>query len=284
MIATSFNHELSFHDGMYFATVADTEHFPWLQKLIESIQKYNHGKIAQIAVFDVGLTSSEIDELNNTPFVAVYDIDPINAEMKQKFAVRLNGRLARGWYTWKPAALYQALKKFPYVLYLDSGVEIVAALDNVFIEIQTKGYYLFDCGHLIFPMVTKRVRDLFQLDAPENQWILEEDGISAGIQGLSRDLVDSYVLPVYNFASDIKNFEDDGTAPWGFGGARHDQALFSIVARKLGLKTHKLFCAPRKMRIGNTKIYFGLFKYFKLRKHNEKDQRLLLHAQQCKLL
>ena len=31
---------ISFDDGMYFATASATEHFPWLQGLIESIQKY----------------------------------------------------------------------------------------------------------------------------------------------------------------------------------------------------------------------------------------------------
>jgi hypothetical protein len=204
--------------------------------------------------------------------------------MKNKFTVRPNGRLARGWYTWKPVVLYQALKMFPYVLYLDAGFEVVCSLDEIFIDIKEKGYYLFDCGHLIFPMVTKRVRDLFELDAPQNEWILEEDGISAGIQGLSRELLEPYIMPVYNLASDIRNFEDDGTALWGFGGARHDQALFSIYARKLHLKTHKIYCNPRSIRIGNSEIYFGILKYFNLRKHHEKDAVRIMYAQTHKLL
>ncbi|MDR3646342.1 MAG: hypothetical protein P4L22_02250 [Candidatus Babeliales bacterium] len=276
--------EKAFNDGMYFVTASDTEHFPWLQGLILSIQKYNHGKISRISVYDLGLKKSEIKILENIPFVEVCDIETINPDMKTKFIVRPNGRLARGWYTWKPTILYQASKKFPYFLYLDSGFEVVSSLDKIFNEIKTQGYYFYDCGHLILPMVTKRVKNIFKLDLPENEWILEEDGISAGIQGISSKLSDSYILPVYKLATDIKNFEDDGSAFWGFGGARHDQAIFSILVRKLGLKTHKTFCNPNKLRAGNTKIYFGILKYFKFRKHKEKDVTRLIHAKNHKLL
>ena len=85
-------------------------------------------------------------------------------------------------------------------------------------------------------------------------------------------------------AADIKNFEDDGTAYWGYGFARHDQTLFSIFARKLGLKTHHLFPNPRKIRVNDRKIYFGILKHFKFRKHNERDAARLKHAETNNLL
>ncbi len=274
----------SFSQLMYFVTTSDKEHFPWLEGLIDSIKKYNHGKIAKIAVFNIGLTKKQIDLLNNQELVQVYEIEPVNAGMNNKFVVRVNGRLARGWYSWKPAVLYQALKIFPYILYLDSGFEVVAPLDEIFNEIIQKGYFLYDCGHLIMPMVTKKVSSLFELDLPKNKWILEENGISGGLQGLSRKMFDSYVEPIYKLTNDISNFEDDGSAPWGFGGARHDQALFSIFARKLNLQTHTLFPNPKKIRVGDKKIYFGALKYFKFRKHHEKDPKRLIHANKYKLL
>lgn len=166
--------------------------------------------------------------------------------MRKKFEVRTNGRLARGWYSWKPVVFYQALKLFPYFLYLDSGIEVSAPLDAIFDEIEQNGYYLFDCSHLICPVITDHVKRLFELDRNENQWILEENCISGGIQGISRSLVDSYVLPIYRLASEIRNFEDDGTATWGYGFARHDQTLFGVFARKLKLKTHVLYYNPKK--------------------------------------
>lgn len=269
---------------MYFVTVSDTEHFPWLQGLIESILKYNYVSTAHIAVFDLGLTPNQIDELNRIKTVRVYDIENANAEMRQKFEVRRSGRLARRWYSWKPAVFRQALELFPYFLYIDAGIEVMAPLDAIFDEIQKEGYYLYDCPHLIFPVVTDYVAELFKLDNPENSWILEENCISGALQGISRSLLDSYVEPMYQLASDIKNFQDDGTAAWGYGFARHDQVLFSIFVRQLGLKVHPLNCNPRKIRVGDQKIYFGVLKHFKLRKHTEKDARLLQHARIHKLL
>ena len=269
---------------MYFVTVADSEHFPWLQGLIESILKYNYTKVAKIAVFDLGLLQSEIQTLKQIKFVEVYPIEDTNPDMRTKFVVRTNGRLAKGWYSWKPVVFYQALKLFPYFLYLDSGVEVVAPVDKIFDEIQQEGYYLFDCSYILYPFVTDHVKQLFELDKVENQWILEQNGISAGIQGISRSMLDSYVMPIYQLTFDIKNFQDDGTASWGYGFARHDQTLFSIFARKLNLKLHPLFCNPKKIRVGDTKIYFGALKHFKLRKHIEKNAARLEHAKKHNLL
>ncbi len=271
-------------DGMYFATASDTEHFPWLKNLIESILKYNYIKVSKIAVFDLGLAKPEIDELNEMAFVEVYGIEDVNPEMRKKFVVRTNGRLARGWYSWKPVVLYQALKMVPHFLYLDSGIEVTAPLDDIFDEIKQKGYYLYDSPQLIFPFITHRITQLLSLDHDANRWILEKKGISAGIMGISRSLLESYITPIYQLASDITNFEDDGSAPWGYGFARYEQALFSVLTRKLRLKTHPLYCIPKTIRVGDRKIYFGALKYFKLRKHVERDPARLKHAKEHKLL
>lgn len=253
-----------FNQPMYFATATDTEHFPWAVNLINSLNQHNAGKIGQIAVYDLGLTESEIEGLNALPSVVVYPVEKVNPFITTKFVVRPNGRMARGWYSWKPVVLYQALQQFPYVLYIDAGVEIKCPMDGFFVALVKRGYYLFDCGHEIEPMVTKHVVQVFEIANMQDKKFLKNIGISAGIQGLTRSLLDSYVTPIYELAKDIKNFEDDGSAPGGFGDARHDQALFSIMAMKLKLRTHML--------------YFGLKKYFTLRKHNETDPALIAHA------
>ncbi len=283
-VSVSMIHASAQSGCMCFVTVSDTEHFPWLEGLIESILKYNYTKVSKIAVFDLGLTQAEIAKLNQMEFVEVHEIEDINSEMRKKFVVRTNGRLARGWYSWKPVVLYQALKMFPSFLYLDSGIEVAAPLDSIFEEIEQNGYYLYDCPHLIFPVLTDHVRQLFELDGDKNKWLLEENGISAGIMGVSRSLLELYISPVYQLAFEIKCFEDDGTAPWGYGFARHEQALFSVLTHKLGLKTHPLYCIPKKIRVGDRKIYFGVLKHFKLRKHVEKDAARLEHARVHKLL
>lgn len=270
--------------AMDFVTVSDTEHFPWAKNLIESILKYNYTKVSRIAVFDLGLLPSEINELKEMPFVEVHEIENINPDMRKKFAVRTNERLARGWYSWKPVVLKQAFELFPDFLYLDSGIEVMSPLDDIFYEIKNAGYYLYDCPHLIFPVVTDRLVKLLELDRSENKWILEKNGISAGIIGLSQSMRDSFIMPVYEWASNIYHFEDNGTAPWGYGFARYEQAMLSVLAHKLGLKLHPLYCIPKKIRHGSTKTYFGALKYLKIRKHIEKDPERLKHAKEHRLL
>jgi len=279
-----FMHAAEPERTMNFVTVSDTEHFPWVEGLIDSTLKYNYTKISKFAVFDLGLTKQEVETLKQKPFVDVHKIEDINPDMRKKFAVRTNGRLARGWYTWKPTVFYQATQMFPHFLYLDAGFEVAAPLDSIFDEIREKGYYLYDGSHLIFPVVTKHVRELFELEGETNKWLIEESCISGGIQGLSRSLLDSYIKPMYELAKHIENFEDDGTAYWGYGFARHDQTLFSIFVRKLGLKTHPLFCTPKKIRINDRTIYFGILRHFKFRKHKERDAKRLEHARINNLL
>lgn len=262
---------LSVHSSkeMYFVTVSDTEHFPWLQRLIESILKYNGTNVSQIAVFDLGLTQSEIRTLYQNDRVQVYSIQEMNPDIYTKFAARPNGRLVRGWYSWKPIVFYQALQLFPYFFYLDAGLEILAPSDDLFNEIQKTGYCIFESdGSCIYPTVTNHVKKLFDLDNPNNRWILESKSLSGGIQGLSRVMLHDYVEPMYRLAADIKNFQDDGSAPWGFGGARHDQTLFSIFANKLHLKIHPLWYRE---------------KYIGTRKHNETNAALIEHGKIHKL-
>jgi hypothetical protein len=250
---------------MYFATATDTEHFPWVLILIESIKKYHGEKDITIAVFDLGLTQDEIDVLNKWEAVTVHQLEKVNPHITHKFVVRPTGRKARGWYSWKPVVLYQALQLYPYVMYFDAGVEIIGPLDSVFKYLVKNGYYLFESGDKIESMITKPIKKLFGLDKASQAFILQRNGISAGIQGVSRQMLDTYIVPLYKLAHIIKNFEDDGSAPGGFGNGRHDQTLFSIVARQLKLKC--------------TLLSFGLSKYFYLRKHNEKDPTLIAHAQ-----
>jgi len=245
-------------NDMYIVTSADTEHFPWLQVLIRSTIQHNYAKLSEIAVFDLGLTQSDIETLKSMPFVRVYQIEEVNPDIRKKFLVRSNGRLARGWYSWKPVIFYQALQMFPYFFYIDSSIEVIAPLDDIFDEIKREGYYLVGAGHPILPHATNRVKQLFDLDLEENKWILDQQSISAGIQGISRALLDSYIIPIYILAANIKNFEDDGSAPTGFGGSRHDQPLFSTLAAKLHLKINAncaKYLALKKNGVNNDPFY-----------------------------
>jgi hypothetical protein len=106
-------------------------------------------------------------------------------------------------------------------------------------------------------MTTNYVIEKFNLKSNDRKWILDDTtlGMSAGLQGLTRKVYNSYVIPIYNLSKDIRNFMDDGSTPEGLVLARHDQTLFSIQAALLGFNVFELN-SPAFLDIGNNKIPF----------------------------
>lgn len=227
-------------DKFCFATATDTEHYAWTLNLVASIQRYHERSLEKIAIYDLGLKEEERAHLNSLASVEVYDIERANPAILEKFVVNKKGKIARGWYSWKPVAIKQAMDMFPSFFYLDSGVTVVGPMDCLFEEVNERGYFFIDCGHSIERMTTKPLIEKFKLRDPQNKLVLKQKGISAGIQGLSKRLYDSYVMPIYRLSFDIANFEDDGSCPKGFGWARHDQTLFSIQARLLSFHINEV--------------------------------------------
>jgi hypothetical protein len=219
---------------MYLATAADTEFFNHVVNLIALLHRYNFEQIQEIAVFNLGLKPAEVSFLNSIAKVKVYEIEKVNPDLLTHFIVRKDGKVARGWYAWKLVVLKQALDMFPYVLYIDAGIKINGPLDKLFTHLQKVGYLFVDCTHTLRPRTTLKVKELFELDKPENSFLLDKVGISAGFQGVSHNVYKDYVLPLYQLAHHLEYFEDDGSAPMGFGEARHDQILASIFVNKLG--------------------------------------------------
>lgn len=220
-------------EQMVFVTVADEERYTMLGKCLDSIVSTNRENLQQIAVFDLGFNQSQREALNQREFVQVFDVERVNSDITTFFVLRANGRKARGWYSWKPVVLKQALDLFPAIIYLDASTIVKRPLDLFFAHIRENGYLLINCWHDGRFMTTQGIIKKFHLDLPERAWVLAKRGVDAGFQGLSRAVYADYVLPVYELAKDIRNFEDDGTAPLGFGYSRHDQTLFNIFARLL---------------------------------------------------
>lgn len=226
------------HDSipMYFCTVADDKHYPILLNMIGSIHKHNFYDVEKILVYDLGLSEIHKQELRNIKKVELCEVEKTNPDILNDIETAPN-RKVKGLFSWKPVIIKDALDKYPYVLYLDAGTTILKPLNNLFKHIKQNGYLLLDCGHSIKWMTTKYLIDKLDLNSEKNSWLLNDEtiGIDAGFQGVSRAVYDSYVIPMYEFAKDIKNFTDDGTCPNGWGTGRHDQTLYSIVARQLGL-------------------------------------------------
>jgi hypothetical protein len=221
---------------MVIVTASDTEYYPWLCHLIDAIKKHHETELQEIAVFNLGLLKEEKSKLSKIRKVKIFEIEKTHPNLLKKYVTTKEGKLSRGWFAWKPVVLKQACQLYPIFLYLDTGIVVKKSLSKIFEIIERDGYMLFDCGHSIKKMATQYIIKNFEI-TPQ---LLNKRGISGGIQGISRKIFDTYIMPIYKLSFDLKNFKDDGTAPEGFGWARHDQTLFSLYARKLNLRISSL--------------------------------------------
>jgi len=222
---------------MYICTSADSDYYNYLINLIDTVHQHNFDNLGQIAVFDLGFTKDQRKELQRIQKVTVYDVRMVHPDLLTHFRVSNYGKKVRGWYAWKPVVMKQFLDRFPYMLYMDAALMVLGPLDQLFEHIKTHGYLVAGCGHSIQWMCPKHVIQTFDLHADERRWILDEttEGIAGGFMGMTKEVAHNFLFPLYKLAHDLKHFVDDGTTPNGFGTARHDQVLFSIQARLLGL-------------------------------------------------
>jgi hypothetical protein len=224
---------------LYFCAAASENYYHGLLNLIGSLHNTNFDQTIEIAVFDLGMSAEQLEHLRSIEKVRIYDVERTNPDILTPFVSRPNGGKtgARGWYSWKPVVIKQALDMFPYVLYLDAGLIVLHDVTPVFKYIQKEGFFARDEFHNIAYTTTRYVMEKFHLLTQERSWVLFTHSIHSAAVGLSRKIYDSFVLPLYHMSKDIRYFQDDGSAPGGFGWARHDQTLFSIVARLLHFKT-----------------------------------------------
>jgi len=220
--------KITANQPMYFCMAADTKYFDMLLNLIGSIHYVNFDQVGEIAVFDIGFTPQEREQLNSIDKVKVYDVELVNPDLLTRFSARNGMRNVPGWYAWKPVVIKQALDMFPEVLYMDAGMLVQEKLDGLFEHIRKHGYVMQYSARPINWMVTKYVIKQFNLESPKNAHLMKDSskGILAGLQGLSRKYYTNYVLPMYECAKNLRLFAEDGSN----GNARHDQPLFSIHA------------------------------------------------------
>lgn len=231
--------------GHIYCTCADEYHYPLLTNLIASIHTNDYEKLFHIAVYDLGLTRAQRTELNNLAKVTVYDLEKTHPDILTPFLTANWGRKVRGWFAWKPVAIKQTLDIFPYCLYIDAGALILRSPSTLFDHIREHGYFLMEVhDHDIEENMTQLVRNklVSQLDPVKQSIVMSPDTrtIAAGLQGMSRSqhVYTNYVLPMYELSRDLELFKDDGSAPLGFGGARHDQTVFAIMAYVCNLTIH----------------------------------------------
>lgn len=228
----------------YYVSASEGRYFRRVENLIASIHRFDYDDLAEIAVFDLGFSPAEIAELETMDRVKVYQTELVNPWQLTTFK-SWRGRLLVGYMSWKPVVVKQACGLFPYFLFLDAGSAVTSNPENLFKHIIEKGYFFIDsyCQWLGGHTTQYVVKHVIEKDFPQlKEHLLAKTTfeISSGVQGLSRQMLDSYIRPAYEYAKNIRLFEDDGTAPRGPWFGRHDQTIFSILVQSLGLKIHTL--------------------------------------------
>ena len=145
----------------YYCTASDDKYYNRLLNLIGSIHKIDFDNLGEIAVFDLGLTEKQKQQLAQIMRVRVYAVEMTNPRLLEHVVTASNGRKVRGSFAWKPVIIKQALEKFPEILYLDAGTTVLKPLDYVFQYIHENGYFLMSCSaephNNIVNRVTKKV-------------------------------------------------------------------------------------------------------------------------------
>lgn len=240
LLITNFIKSEDLHKELYFCTAADTKYYDLLLNLIGSIHETNYENLKEIAVFNIGMTKEQIENLKRINKVSVYEIEKVNPYITDQFRTNNEGKIITGWYSWKPVAIKQAVEMFPYVLWIDAGLTVLKPIDDLFKFIQINKYFLCSIHvHNVDYQTTKYLKNKFELDKPENNWILLQSIIPSGIIGITKDIYRELVLPFYELSKDIKNFEDDGSTSKGFGTGRHDQSVLTLLAYKKKLNVIK---------------------------------------------
>ncbi len=225
--------------NMVICTAANSSYFKPVLNLIGSIHRVDFDRLNRIVVYDIGLSHEERASLSDMAKVELAHVELTHPDLLKPMVTRNEGKTVPGWYAWKPVIIKQTLDRFDTVLYMDAGNTVMRSLEELFEHIAYNGYFLVSVFHDLNNCTTRFVRTQFGLDTPERQHILNTISLSANIIGCTKAVYEKLILPMYEMTKDIRYFEDDGSAGWGFGGARHDQALWSICARLLGLHVYR---------------------------------------------
>lgn len=156
---------------------------------------------------------------------------------------RIEDTQGYGFYLWKPILAHAFFTNYwgdvDGIFYLDAGCEV---LPNFRAEKQIRNYInqATERGYVVFPAqfpevayTKQRVLQLFP-----NVNLAEQPGqIASGMWFLSGDLGRSLSQLWRDYSEDVKNFDNSfsNSESIEFHSHRHDQSLFSMISKHLGL-------------------------------------------------
>lgn len=236
-IACSFLHAIPH----YYCVPCDEEFFPQLLNLIGSIHKNDSNHLGEIAVYDLGMTNFQKKFIQKLEKVTLNSLELTHPDLLKPFATDNLGRKVRGHFAWKPVILKMGLDKFPYFLYIDSGLLILKDLDDLFQYIKNEGYFFVGLDNynveerLTAPVIYELNKGIFR-DVADTILDPKTRMHQASIQGISKMIEYTYVKDFFDLSSRLSLFIDDGTSRLGYGEGRHDQTISSILISRYKYK------------------------------------------------
>lgn len=209
-------------------TAASNKFFPSLLNFLGSLH-INYPGHPKVFVYDLGLAPSFKKELASIDFVTILEIPHFVPHW-------------RSCYTWKTYILNTPLADAN--LYIDAGSQILIPLDELFEEIESRGYMLVSQGFEV------RISDITPSDYVElfsiKEELLKKEVAAAGIVGFKKDSVLSPVTSAL-YASGVAGlclgfskkdqWKNKGVNRTSFVRNcplfRHDTTMFSILVQKM---------------------------------------------------
>ena len=167
---------------------------------------------------------------------------------RRQFAL-LNAKLGAGYWVWKPYLILEALKnleKGETLIYLDSGIEIVAPL-NPLLDCcrQNNGVAVFSTGVSCAQWTKRDVFVMLDCDVPQS-W--SAPMLAGGMLVLQKTPEALLLLQEWarvcletDLVSDAPN-RCGLPNPEDFRAHRHDQSILSVVSCRQGIRPHRSPC------------------------------------------
>ena len=129
---------------VYICTAANSANFTCLLNFIGSLHKYNFNDIDHVAVYNLGLSSEEINYLKTIEKLEVYSIELTHPDLLKPFNTKSGEGSIQGWYAWKPVAIKQTFDSAPansIVLWVDAGTTILNTILPLLNYTNEQGYF-----------------------------------------------------------------------------------------------------------------------------------------------
>lgn len=208
-------------------TAADERYYTRVLAMIASLKRVMPE--IGISLYDIGMKKDHATFLSN--FVQIKQVEPVNKFITSQYKKHRNHEYrVTGCYTWKPVCVKQELDIYDNVFWLDAGTTPMPNFKWLIEHTINTGFFAIGINDIGW-QTTQYVIDKLGL-TPE---FLNLQALCSAYVGVNKRHYESFVLPMYQHAHNIRMFYDDGTARGGHLSGRQDQTIFSIQAQLCGL-------------------------------------------------